>query len=134
MRMAAVPWNQFLIDTSGYYAVANRHDEHHTDALSIQQRVIRERWRALTTNLILGETYTLLLSRLGRRRAYAALAVIRASAVIVTRVEPVDEERAWAIIEQYDDKSFSFVDATSFAVMERLGIAHAFSFDNDFRQ
>lgn len=126
--------DQIVMDTSAYYALSNRHDEHHVEALAIQQRLIRERYLVRTTNLILGETYTLMLNRLGRERAYAALQVIRRSALAPVRVEPFDEERAWEIIEQYDDKAFSFFDATSFAVMDRLGIHTAFAFDQNFRQ
>jgi predicted nucleic acid-binding protein len=35
---------------------------------------------------------------------------------------------------QYGDKDFSFTDAISFGVMERLGIHVAFTFDRHFRQ
>ena len=45
-----------------------------------------------------------------------------------------DEQRARQIIVAYTDKDFTFTDATSFAVMERLRIGHAFTFDDDFRQ
>ena len=45
-----------------------------------------------------------------------------------------DEERAREIIYQYDDKDFSMTDAISFAVMERLRIARAFTFDRHFAQ
>ena len=45
-----------------------------------------------------------------------------------------DEERAKQILFQYDDKDFSFADAISFAVMERLAIGLAFTFDRDFAQ
>ena len=50
------------------------------------------------------------------------------------RVTPQDERRAREILTRYTDKAFSFTDATSFALMERLGISYAFSFDSDFRQ
>jgi len=38
------------------------------------------------------------------------------------------------IICSYEDKAFSFTDATTFAVAERLGIRRAFAFDKHFAQ
>lgn len=52
----------------------------------------------------------------------------------IIRAEEEDEGRARAIIRQYVDKDFSLTDAISFAVMERLGIGHAFAFDRHFAQ
>jgi predicted nucleic acid-binding protein len=45
-----------------------------------------------------------------------------------------DELRAKTILLRYADKDFSYVDATSFAVMERLGLQTAFAFDEHFMQ
>jgi predicted nucleic acid-binding protein len=59
---------------------------------------------------------------------------IAESSTVVVRVRAADEARAREIIFHYSDKAFSFVDALSFAVMERLGIRHAFTFDDDFVQ
>ena len=56
------------------------------------------------------------------------------SAMTVVRVSVADERRAWEIIGRYSDKNFSFTDATSFAVMERLHIQHVFTLDRDFVQ
>jgi predicted nucleic acid-binding protein len=53
----------------------------------------------------------------------------------VATVEPVglaDLEAAWQIGLSYRDQDFSIVDRTSFAVMRRLGIERAASFDDDF--
>lgn len=67
--------------------------------------------------------------------ALAILSKIRASPrTTVVRVRARDEERAWEIIEQYDDKDFSLTDAMSFAVMERMHLSQAFSLDQHFAQ
>lgn len=52
----------------------------------------------------------------------------------IVRVGLEDEKRARDIISRYDDKEFSLTDATSSAVMERLGISSAFAFDQHFTQ
>jgi predicted nucleic acid-binding protein len=36
------------------------------------------------------------------------------------------------LLAQFDDQAFSYVDATSFVTMRRLGVPEAFSFDSDF--
>lgn len=45
---------------------------------------------------------------------------------MVLRLDVEDELRAREIVEIYDDRDFSLTGATSFAVMERLGLATAF--------
>ena len=56
------------------------------------------------------------------------------NAWLVERVSEEDELKAKAIIAGCTDKTFSFTDATSFAVMERLGIKTVFAFDPHFQQ
>jgi len=62
------------------------------------------------------------------------LARIDAGTATIVRVTDEDEQRARAIIRQYADKDFSLTDTLSFAVMERLHIPAAFTFDSDFAQ
>lgn len=62
------------------------------------------------------------------------LARLPASPTTVVRVSAADERRAQYILTQYTDKTFSYTNATSFAVMERLHIRQAFTFDDDFSQ
>ncbi len=40
------------------------------------------------------------------------------------------EMQARDILRRYDDQTFSYTDAVSFAVMEHLGILEAFAFDH----
>ncbi|HEX9987631.1 MAG TPA: hypothetical protein VGE45_04035, partial [Chloroflexia bacterium] len=41
---------------------------------------------------------------------------------------------AWQVFRTYADKEWSFTDCTSKVVIEKLGITHAFAFDQHFRQ
>ena len=71
----------------------------------------------------------------GKRGVREVLTEIDTSQVTtVVRVSARDEQRARAIIARYTDKDFSLTDATSFAVMERLGISEAFTLDQNFAQ
>ena len=80
------------------------------------------------------ESHALILSVLGTRAANAFLRTVMDGGTTIVRVRAADEERARSILFRYEDKAFSYNDAISFAVMERLGIDLAFTFDSDFRQ
>ena len=47
---------------------------------------------------------------------------------------PKQIEQAWEIFRRFRDKDWSFTDCTSKVVVEELGIAAAFAFDQHFRQ
>jgi predicted nucleic acid-binding protein len=123
-----------FVDTSAYYALTDQQDNRHADAQEIVHRLADERRRLFTTNFIIAETHALILVRLGRSVAAAVLSALDRSATTIIRVSAGDERRARAIIAQFDDKDFSLTDATSFAVMDRLRISQAFTFDRNFAQ
>jgi predicted nucleic acid-binding protein len=124
-----------FVDSSAFFALATRRDVNHEAARTIQNRLIGERWRLFTTNFVVAETHALVLNRVNRALAFRMLQEIdRSATTTIVRVSPADEVRARTIIEQYQDKDFSLTDATSFAVMERLGLTTAFAFDRNFTQ
>ncbi|MDP2936889.1 MAG: PIN domain-containing protein [Dehalococcoidia bacterium] len=123
-----------FIDSSAYLALVNPHDAHHAEARAILSRLTEERWRSFTTNFVIAETHALFLIRLGHSHATAFLRQFEQSSTTVERVSVQDESHARTVIFKYDDKDFSLTDATSFAIMERAGIAHAFTFDHHFGQ
>ncbi len=126
--------SKVFVDTSAFFAVANAADASHDEALAIMRRLSASHADLFTTNFILAETHALLLSKAGRVLASQFLHFLDTSTVRVVRVAERDERRAREIIAQYTDKDFSYTDATSFAVMERLHIRQAFSLDSDFEQ
>jgi predicted nucleic acid-binding protein len=85
----------------------------------------------VTTNFVIAETHALLLHRKGQKVALAWLDQVERLAH-VERVTEGDEERAKAILRHYADQTFTFTDAVSFAVMERLNLKVALSVDRHF--
>lgn len=125
-------WRSALVDSGAALALADPDDKNHTAAAKIQANLIAAHVRLYTTNYLVDETYTLFLARMGYRFAVQFLDEVKAGTVTIVRVKASDEERAEEILRQYQDKRFSYTDAVSFAVMQRLGIEAAFSFDRNF--
>jgi predicted nucleic acid-binding protein len=123
-----------LVDTSAYFALTYSRETTSAAARAISMRLRAERWRLFTTNFILAETHALVLTRLNRSVAARVLADIDRSTTTIIRATAEDEQRARAILAQYQDKDFSLTDTISCAVMERLGFGYAFTFDHHFAQ
>lgn len=117
-----------FIDTSAWFAAANARDNHNADA----KRLFAQIALPVTTDYVLVETWALLNTRVGYRAAEQFWGNIRRGVADLERVAASDLEAAWTIGDLYRDQLFSIVDRTSFAVMERLGIRRAASFDQDF--
>ncbi len=89
----------------------------------------------VTSNYIIDETITLARMNLGHSASVKIGQKLWSETIAnLVRVTPQDEENAWEIFVKYQDKTFSFTDCTSFALMERVGIIEVFSFDSHFTQ
>jgi uncharacterized protein len=117
-----------FVDSSVWFAAAVTRDSENARAKSILQST----WDHVTTDHVLVETWLLLNSRAGGEAANRFWERLLLSNTVVESVTTADLHAAWAIGAAYPDQNFSIVDRTSFAVMERLGIVQAASFDNDF--
>ena len=120
-----------FVDTGAFYAAINRKDENHSEAAALFRRAIEEEWRLITSNFVVAETHALILARMERGLAMAWLRSIPAR---IVRISKADEEKALRIILGYRDKEFSYCDASSFALIERLRIREAMAFDSHFEQ
>ena len=120
-----------FVDSSVWYALVNARDKNHLAA----KRFLDAGHRLLTTNFVVDETITLVLVRKGYQAAVDLGEQLwseeQAHIVWLSRA---DQRVAWQLFKRYSDKEFSFTDCTSFVVMERLGLTHAFAFDEHFSQ
>lgn len=120
-----------FVDTSFWVALQLARDERHGAARELWQTV---RGPLLTTNHVVGETWTFLRRRAGHAAALKFVeAVARSPRLAIEHVSEAVESEAWAWLRRHDEREYSFVDATSFAAMRRRRLAEALAFDGDFQ-
>lgn len=120
-----------LIDTGAFYALADDSDRNAADARAFFRKHL-ETEEFITTNAILLESWTLIRNKLGWMAARRFLDGFKRAGMTLLYLEPSDMEAAGKILDDYEDQELSLVDASSFSLMERHGITHAFTFDKDF--
>ena len=119
-----------FVDSSFWIAFVAPRDARHEEAEAI--------WAArpgalMTTNHVLGQTWTFLRRRADHRKAMWFLDhVARSPSLTTAHVDEDLEEESWRWLRRHDERPYSFVDATSFAVMRRRRLREALAFDGDF--
>ena len=127
--------SRVFLDTGAFVALRNRAEREHELARATLKQLVLEGAQLFTSNYVFAETYTALLVRVDRSEAIEWGRRFRAGETIdLIRVDQEVEQEAWSILESHADKDWSYVDATSFALIERERLTAAFAFDHHFAQ
>lgn len=118
-----------FVDTGAWYE-ANA--ERGRVASAIRQLMERHATDLATSAPVLTELWLLLAARRGAQPATAACLDVSANAEVLV-VDREDHDRALAIMRRWSDQSFSYADASSFALMSRMKIDTVLSLDHHFR-
>src|SRR5262245_48413636 len=120
------------MDTSASSTHTNDYLKYHCSASSLYIELKVVNGKHLGYCLILYDYYTSIRFKVHRRadvkfmKSFAGIKILRVNEAI--------ETTAKMIFVRYNDKDFSFVDCTSFALIDYHRLDHAFAFDNHFRQ
>jgi predicted nucleic acid-binding protein len=120
-----------FVDTSFWVALRMRRESHHDAAAAL----FAEHHAAalITTTLVIGETWTFLNRRSGHSAALDFLDRAQAAERLdVLSLSADHEAEAFAFLRRHDEREYSYVDATSFAVMRGLRLRRVLAFDGDF--
>ena len=120
-----------FVDTSAFLALYVKRDQYHRQASKIFPSLPRP---FSTSNHVVDELATLLGRIAGYRYAADRVDDVYASESIdVLSSTRNDEVEAIRWMRKFADKEISFTDCISFAMMRRVGIRTAFTFDRHFR-
>jgi len=124
---------ELFVDSSAWYALADADDKYHSSARAFLSQALEVYTRLITSNCVVGETYTLIRTRLGYREAWEFIARARSSSRLeVIFINEVMESEAYRLLRKFQDQDFSYVDGTSFALMRERKIEEAFTYDEHF--
>lgn len=122
-----------FIDTGAWVALADRDDDCHRRAVSVYPSLLKSCRALVTSNLVVAESYVLVLHALGHTTAMGFLEKIHASPRILKIYSNEEiESDAKDILRKYTDQDFSYTDAVSFAIMRMQRIEKVFCFDKHF--
>ena len=120
-----------FIDTSFWVGLTVARDARHEQAPSLLDSTGGD--PLVTSNLVRGETFTYLRRKAGHTVAVEYLDRVRSSPrLAILPITAELEDRALTWLRAHDEREYSFVDATSFALMRSLKIRRALAFDGDF--
>ena len=127
---------RWFADTSAWYSIIDEADSSHIKMRTTYIEAIQKGTLFVTSNLVLGELYTLLGARMKQPwRFWAFHEELRTSQVIsVLDISSKQSEAAFDLLRRRPDKLCSFVDATSFMLMRNETIYAAFTLDHHFAQ
>lgn len=122
-------------DTSWWVAWALPGDARHRAAIAMLEGLGRNE-QVLTSNLVVGETWTFLRKKDSHLVAVAFLDrvdwLVSNQRLLVHSVTQEQEGAAWDWLRRHDERVYSFVDATSFRLMRDRRLREALAFDQDF--
>lgn len=122
---------EVFIDTSYLIAALSPSDRHHEAALRLKTKLAEA--LPVTTNHIVGESWTFARRRFGHAAAARLVQALRGSGryrIVHASAELEAEVHRW--LRDHPEREYSFVDGVSFAVMRERRILDALAFDDDF--
>jgi predicted nucleic acid-binding protein len=125
--------NEIFVDASFWIALRSDTQKDHRRALELGRSVTAARRVLVTSYLTFAEIHASF-TRLPKLRRQVISDFTKSHVARILNPEIADYSSAFELLAQYDDKSFSFCDAVSFAMMRRLGLREALSFDHHFEQ
>ena len=128
---------EVFIDTAGWASLFCKTEPYHLQALRIFDNLEREGGKLITTNYVLAELIALFHRplRVPRSMLFRYIDTLKATPYVhIVYVDQILDTSGWDLLKARPDKSWSLVDAVSFALMQKRFITEALTTDHHFAQ
>ena len=124
---------RIFLDTSGLIALSDEKDRNHHIARSYLNEQVKKGARFVLGRNILVEYIDGVTKRIGKEKALEELDnILNSKLLVVESVSNADWDKALVFFRKYHDQQIDMTDCLSFAIMERVKLDIAFTFDSDF--
>ena len=125
--------SQLFVDTSYLCSFYNKSDSLHERAKKILP--LLKNFQVVLSSFVLLECYTVLSQRVSKQHVLSFKEDMYDEKYYHTYwVDKMLEKEVWNIFSSIKDKNFSYVDASTLAIIKREKISHLLSFDASFAQ
>ena len=125
--------SQLFVDTSYLCSFYNKSDSLHERAKKILP--LLKNFQVVLSSFVLLECYTVLSQRVSKQHVLSFKEDMYDEKYYHTYwVDKMLEKEVWNIFSSIKDKNFSYVDASTLAIIKREKISHLLSFDTGFAQ
>lgn len=128
-----MPTISVFIDTSAFVALNNPQDFNYKRIIEILEKAKKEKFIYITSNYIIAETLTVISQRISHTRAVNFFEK-DLEGIDIKHIAPELESDAFNIFKGASSKNLSFVDCTSFALMNTYRINIVLGFDQHFKK
>jgi len=124
---------KIFLDTSVLLSAYNPEDIAHKEAIILLKKAQSEDIIIVLSTFILSETITLVCQRVNKQTGRSLLEELRKGGYII--IHPTERQISLAekLFNTIDSKNVSYVDCTSFILMQEENIHYAFAFDKHFK-
>ncbi|VVB90540.1 tRNA(fMet)-specific endonuclease VapC [uncultured archaeon] len=125
---------RIFLDTSGLIALSDEKDKNHTRAEVYLRQQVQKGARFVSGRNILVEYIDGVTKRISKKKAVEELdKILNSKLLVIEPVSKADWDKAIRYFRKYHDHQIDLTDCLSFAIMERLDLNTALTFDNDFK-
>jgi uncharacterized protein len=129
--------NSVFVDTAGWANLFVATEPYQEQAKKWFQKSRQQSQELVTTNYVVIELVALLNSplRVPRTELFKYVDAVRTAPYVrLVHIDAAMDEAVWNLLKSREDKAWSFVDGSSFVVMQQLGIQEALTTDHHFEQ